>query len=70
MRRHQLSDIHLSRGNRSKQILSPMIILSSGMFFPEAVPCELPKDKGTRHEVDLKPGVKYCVMKECPVNKY
>ena len=24
--------------------------------FPEAVPCELPKDKGTRHEIDLKPG--------------
>ena len=38
--------------------------------FPEAIPCELPKDKGTRHEVGLKPGVKYCVMKECPVNKY
>ena len=24
--------------------------------FPEALPCELPKDKGTRHEIDLKPG--------------
>ena len=23
--------------------------------FPEAVPCELPKDKGTRHEIELKP---------------
>ena len=32
--------------------------------FPETVPCELPKDKGTRHEIDLKPGSKYCVMKE------
>ena len=30
--------------------------------FPEAIPCELPKDKGTRHEIDLKPGLKYCVM--------
>ena len=26
--------------------------------FPETVPCELPKDKGTRHEIDLKPGSK------------
>ena len=34
--------------------------------FPESVPCELPKDKGTRHEIDLKPGSKYCVMKERP----
>ena len=24
--------------------------------FPETVPCELPKDKGTRHEIDLKLG--------------
>ena len=29
--------------------------------FPEAVPCELPK-KCTRHEIDLKPGSKYCAM--------
>ena len=26
--------------------------------FPEAIPCELTKDKGTRHEIDLKPGSK------------
>uniref|UniRef100_A0AAV1TCA6 Uncharacterized protein n=1 Tax=Peronospora matthiolae TaxID=2874970 RepID=A0AAV1TCA6_9STRA len=40
--------------------------------FPETVPCELPKDKGTRHDVELKPGSKYCVMKQCHclVNKY
>ena len=31
--------------------------------FPEALPCELPKDKGIRHEIELKPGSKYCVMK-------
>ena len=30
--------------------------------FPESVPCELPKDKGTRHEIELKPGSKYCVI--------
>ena len=27
---------------------------------PESVPCELPKNKGTRHEIELKPGSKYC----------
>ena len=32
--------------------------------FPETVPCELPEDKGTCHEIDLKPGSKYCVMKQ------
>ena len=32
--------------------------------FPESVPCELPKDKDTRHEIELKPGSKYCVMKQ------
>uniref|UniRef100_A0AAV1U9P0 Uncharacterized protein n=1 Tax=Peronospora matthiolae TaxID=2874970 RepID=A0AAV1U9P0_9STRA len=31
--------------------------------FPETVPCELLKDKGTRHEVELKPGSKYCAIK-------
>ena len=31
------------------------------------MPCELPKDKGTRHEIDLKPGSKYCVMKQWPL---
>uniref|UniRef100_A0AAV1VI18 Uncharacterized protein n=1 Tax=Peronospora matthiolae TaxID=2874970 RepID=A0AAV1VI18_9STRA len=35
--------------------------------FPETVPSELPKDKGTRHEVELKPGSKYCVMKQWPL---
>uniref|UniRef100_A0AAV1U4G3 Reverse transcriptase domain-containing protein n=1 Tax=Peronospora matthiolae TaxID=2874970 RepID=A0AAV1U4G3_9STRA len=35
--------------------------------FPEPVPCELPKDKGIRHEFDLKPGSKYCVMKQWPL---
>ena len=30
------------------------------------MPCELPKDKDTRHEVTLKPGSKYCVMEQWP----
>ena len=34
--------------------------------FPEAVPCELPK-KCTRHEIDLKPSLKYCVIKQWPL---
>ena len=38
-----------------------------GDVCPETVPCELPKDKGTRHEIDLKPGSKYCVMKKWPL---
>uniref|UniRef100_A0AAV1V9U7 Reverse transcriptase domain-containing protein n=1 Tax=Peronospora matthiolae TaxID=2874970 RepID=A0AAV1V9U7_9STRA len=32
--------------------------------FPESVPCEMPKGKGTRDEIELKPGSKYCVMKK------
>uniref|UniRef100_A0AAV1THF3 Uncharacterized protein n=1 Tax=Peronospora matthiolae TaxID=2874970 RepID=A0AAV1THF3_9STRA len=35
--------------------------------FPESVPCELPKDKGTQHEIELKPGSKYYVMKQWPL---
>jgi RNase H-like domain found in reverse transcriptase/Reverse transcriptase (RNA-dependent DNA polymerase)/Integrase zinc binding domain/Retroviral aspartyl protease/Chromo (CHRromatin Organisation MOdifier) domain len=35
--------------------------------FPEAVPCELPKDKGIRHEIVLKPGTKYCVTRQWPL---
>ena len=27
----------------------------------------MPKDKGTRHEIELKPGSKYCVMKQWPL---
>ena len=36
-------------------------------MLPETVPYELPKDKGTRHEIDLKPGSKYGVMKQWPL---
>ena len=32
--------------------------------FSESVSCELPKDKDIRHEIELKPGSKYCVMKQ------
>uniref|UniRef100_A0AAV1UZP0 Reverse transcriptase n=1 Tax=Peronospora matthiolae TaxID=2874970 RepID=A0AAV1UZP0_9STRA len=35
--------------------------------FPESVPCELPEDQGSRHEIELKPGSKYCVMKQWPL---
>uniref|UniRef100_A0AAV1TGL1 Reverse transcriptase n=1 Tax=Peronospora matthiolae TaxID=2874970 RepID=A0AAV1TGL1_9STRA len=34
---------------------------------PETVPCEFPKDKGIRHEVELKLGSKYRVMKQWPL---
>ena len=39
-------------------------LMEFGEVFPKAAPCELPKDKGTRHEIDLKPGSKYCVTKQ------
>ena len=35
--------------------------------FSEAFRCELPMDKGTRHEIELKPGPKYCVMNQWPL---
>ena len=36
--------------------------------FPEAVPCKLPKDKGTCHEIDLKPVSKDCSMEQWPLS--
>ena len=36
-------------------------------IFPEEVPSELPHDKGTRHEIDLVPGTKYCVTRQWPL---
>ena len=35
--------------------------------FPESLPCELPKKKGTRHEIELKRGSKYCIIKQWPL---
>ena len=35
--------------------------------FSESVPCELPKKKGTRHEIELKRGSKYCIIKKWPL---
>ncbi|KAF1334828.1 reverse transcriptase, partial [Globisporangium splendens] len=35
--------------------------------FSDEVPCELPHDKGTRHEIDLAPGTKYCVARQWPL---
>jgi len=35
--------------------------------FPDEVPCKLPKDKGFRHEIDLKPGTKWCVTRQWPL---
>ncbi|KAF1336709.1 reverse transcriptase, partial [Globisporangium splendens] len=34
---------------------------------PEEVPSRLPTDKGVRHEIDLKPGTKYCVTRQWPL---
>ena len=35
--------------------------------FPDEVPAQLPSDKGTRHEIDLVPGTKYCVTRQWPL---
>ena len=35
--------------------------------FPDEIPCELPKDKGVQHEIDLVPGTKYCVTRQWPL---
>ncbi|MDH5641647.1 MAG: reverse transcriptase family protein, partial [Nitrospira sp.] len=37
--------------------------------FPDEVPCQLPSDKGTRHEIVLEPGSKYCVTRQWPLPK-
>ena len=37
------------------------------MYSLEQFPCKLPKDKGTRHEIELKPGSKYWDMKQWPL---
>ncbi|KAF1332102.1 reverse transcriptase, partial [Globisporangium splendens] len=36
-------------------------------IFPEEVPSRLPTDKRVRHEIDLKPGTKYCVTRQWPL---
>lgn len=37
--------------------------------FPDEIPCELPSDKGIRHEIDLVPGSRYCVTRQWPLPK-
>ena len=32
-------------------------------------PSRLPPDRGVRHEIDLVPGTKYCVTRQCPLPK-
>ncbi|KAG2962887.1 hypothetical protein PC118_g21184 [Phytophthora cactorum] len=36
-------------------------------IFPEKVPAVLPPNRGVRHEIDLTPGVKYCVTRQWPL---
>ncbi|KAG3054862.1 hypothetical protein PI125_g25797 [Phytophthora idaei] len=31
---------------------------------PDEIPAELPQDKGIQHEIDLVPGIKYCVTRQ------
>ena len=66
MRGAVLRDIHSNRGNHSRQILYDNLMKFRDVF-PEALPCELPKEEGNRHEIDLKRDLKYCVMKQWPL---
>ncbi|GMF59312.1 unnamed protein product [Phytophthora fragariaefolia] len=34
---------------------------------PDEIPAELPQDKGVQHEIDLVPGMKYCVTRQWPL---
>ncbi|KAE9025005.1 hypothetical protein PR003_g13144 [Phytophthora rubi] len=35
--------------------------------YPDKIPAELPADRGVRHEIDLAPGSKYCVIRQWPL---
>ncbi|GMF26686.1 unnamed protein product [Phytophthora lilii] len=35
--------------------------------FPEKIPAEIPADCGVRHEIDLAPGSKHCVIRQWPL---
>ena len=35
--------------------------------FPDKIPTELSADRGVRHEIDLVPGLKYCVTWQWPL---
>ena len=39
-------------------------LIESKDVLPKSVACELHKDKDTRHEIELKPGSTYYVMKQ------
>ena len=61
LRRLGLSDIHPSRGDTQGKLSLRYFDRVQG-YIPRSMPCELAKDKGTRHEINLKPGSKYCIM--------
>jgi hypothetical protein len=37
--------------------------------FPDEIPCQLPVDKGIKHEIKLIPGTHYCVTRQWPLPK-
>ena len=65
MRRLELSDTRINQSLQANPLYKDLIEFKD--VFPESVPCELPKDKDTRHEIELRPGSKYCVMKQWPL---
>ena len=66
MRRLGLSDVHAIVVIAQSNPLYDEFIEFRDVFL-EAVPCELPKNKGNRHEIDLKLSSRYCSMKKCPL---
>ena len=65
MRRLELSDTRINQSLQANPLYKDLIEFKD--VFPESVPYELPENKGTRHEIELKPGSKYCAMKQWPL---
>ena len=66
MRRLGLSDTSQSwESLKANHLYGDLIEFKN--VFPEAVPRKSPKEKSTRHEIDLRSSSKYCVMKVCPL---
>ncbi|KAI9981398.1 hypothetical protein PInf_009150 [Phytophthora infestans] len=47
--------------------LSPFydVLLEHKDVLPEEIPVKLSQDKGIQHKIDLVPGTKYCVTRQC-----
>ncbi|KAE8968367.1 hypothetical protein PF005_g2315 [Phytophthora fragariae] len=50
-----------------KSARAERLLRSLGSRRGRRIPAELPADRGVRHEIDLAPGSKYCVTRQCPL---